>query len=418
MKKFSFVIAFALVFAAPAFAQIDSSTQPNRCGSDTAGRPVLKRRAPTTEVQPEPANVQVLIEQPCEETGVESIKEQPLMVEFEGLTAIPESDLRKYMRERRIARTVESISDGTAVVEAAIREIFIDYGYRRAQVSSRLELRDNQTILTLVISEGARFEISGIRFHGNRTFSEQMLAGKTKECLARYQRESDTVDVFRSEVFDYCLHSLADFERSQGYLQARFGEPRIQETGQTVEIIVESNEGVVYRLGNVEIEGADHVSEQQVRDLIDMRAGDIVNGEKLSKALYENLKAAYGEKGFIQYTAEIEPSFQKEGSALDGIVDFKITIDEGGRFKVRKISFRGDNLPEQELRQLLIMRNGEVYNQKLFEESIQRINALGSFNYVDKDKDVDFRTNEEERLLDLVITITKREPQVRSRSDP
>ena len=408
MKTFSFAIAFAVVLATPAFAQTDSSAQSDGCGENTPGRPVLKLRVPTTEAQPAPANVQASIKQPCEETGLESIREQPLMVEFEGLTAIPESELRKYMRERRIAQTVASISEGTAAAEAAIREIFIDYGYHGAQVSSRLNHRDNETILTFVISEGPRFEISNIRFQGNRAFSEQELATRTKECLGSFRRESDTVDIFRPEVFDYCLHNLANFERSQGYLQARLGEPRTQEIGEMLEIIVESNEGVVYRLGNLEIEGADHVSEQQVRDLIDMRAGDIVNGEKLSKALYENLKAAYGEKGFIQYTAEIEPEFHSQQGTAEGIADFKITIDEGRRFKIFRITFQGEDVPQNEVRGLLLVREGDVYNQRLFEESVRKINETGLFYPMDKDKDVDFSTTEEEGLVSLRIKLFRK----------
>jgi outer membrane protein assembly factor BamA len=407
MKKFSFAIAFALVFAAPAFAQTDSSTQPKPCGSDTVGRPLLKLRIPTTKRQPEPENVQVSDKKPCENTS-DSINEQPLMVEFEGLTAVPESDLRKYMRERRIAQTLDSISDGTAAAEAAIREIFVDHGYRHAQVSSRLDHRDNETTLTFVISEGPRFEISNIRFQGNRVFSEQVLTARTKECLVRYRREADTVDVFRPEVFDYCLHNLANFERSQGYLQARFGESRAQEIGEMLEISVESNEGVVYRLRNLEIEGADHVSEQQVRDLIDMRAGDVVNGEKLAKALYETLKAAYGEKGFIQYTAEIEPEFHSQQGTTDGIADFKITIDEGRRFKISRISFQGEDVPQNEVRGLLLVREGDVYNQRLFEESVRKINETGLFYPMDKDKDVDFSTTEEEGLVSLRIKLFRK----------
>ena len=253
----------------------------------------------------------------------------------------------------------------------------------------------------------SRLEIAEIRFEGNRLFDASLLTTRMKQCIVRLQKDDSTV--FRSEVFEYCLRLLADYERSQGYLQARFGEPKVHQVEQALVVTIESNEGILYRVGNLEIEGADHVPEAEIREMLGMNRGDIASGEKIAKTLYEDLKAIYGDKGFIQYTAEIEPTFRSEPGAAEGVVDFKITLDEGYRFKLRNISFKGDNLPESEVRQLLLVREGDVYNQKSFEESIRRINETGWFNHVDKDKDVDYRTNEEEKLVDVVIKLSRRD---------
>lgn len=250
-------------------------------------------------------------------------------------------------------------------------------------------------------------EIAEIRFEGNRLFAGTLLTARMKECIAGFQK--DDASIFRSEVFDYCLRGLANYERSQGYLQARFGEPKVQKVGQALVITVESNEGILYRIGNLKIEGAVHVPAANIREMLGMNRGDIASGEKIARTLYEDLKAVYGDKGFIQYTAEIEPTFRSQPGAAEGEVDFKITVDEGRQFTLRNISFKGDNLPESEVRQLLLVREGNVYNQKSFEESIRRINETGWFNRVDKDKDVDYRTNEEEDLVDVVIKLSRRD---------
>ena len=94
-------------------------------------------------------------------------------------------------------------------------------------------------------------------------------------------------------------------------------------------------------------------------------------------------------------------------------VNFKITVDEGKQFTLKNISFKGDNLPESEVRQLLLVREGDVYSQKSFEESIRRINETGWFNRVDKDKDVYYRTNAEENLVDVVIKLSRRDVTLR-----
>ncbi|MFY9619941.1 MAG: POTRA domain-containing protein [Pyrinomonadaceae bacterium] len=256
-----------------------------------------------------------------------------------------------------------------------------------------------------------RLQIAEIRFEGNRLFSGSLLTARIKQCIAGFQK--DEPSVYRSEVFEYCLNGLANYERSQGYLQARFGEPKLQEVGQALVVTIESTEGILYRVGNVTVEGADHVPEAEIREMLGMNRGDIASAEKIARTLFEDLKAVYGDKGFIQYTAEIDPAFRSEPGAAEGVVDFKIIVEEGDRFKLRKISFKGDNLPESEVRQLLLVREGDVYSQKSFEESIRRINETGWFNRVDKDKDVDYRTNEEEKLVDVVIKLSTRDVTLR-----
>lgn len=412
MKK-SFCLAVALLawFQPQAAAQTPSSVQVTPCPTEASvSRPSLKRRAPqpdaetTRQQQPSISN-----EQPCHTVLNNTGSEQtPVEIRLEGLITVSESDVRTRMRELRLIPKSFADADAIAKGEDGIKQIFFGYGFRRAQVSSRIEQRAQRpSELIFIISEGPRFRISEIRFEGNRVFPSQVLTANVSRCLAPFDEDSRyRVD---SDLIEYCLHRLTNFVRSQGYLRARFAEPKIQEVGEALEVTVPSNEGVLYRLGNLEIEGADHVAEQDIRKMIGIPRGDIANGEKISKTLYEELKAIYGEKGFIQYTAEIQPEFHNPPRVTDGIVDLKITIDEGRRFRIRKIAFKGGS-SENDLRQMLLLREGDVYNQKLFEESVNKMNETGSFNWVDKDKDVDYRTNDEEGLVDLVITVTRQRP--------
>ena len=69
-------------------------------------------------------------------------------------------------------------------------------------------------------------------------------------------------------------------------------------------------EGKVYRIGEMKIEGNSIFSEAWIRAVIGLNKGDIANGEKIGKALFENLKKYYGQQGFIEYTAEPSPTFK------------------------------------------------------------------------------------------------------------
>ena len=238
-------------------------------------------------------------------------------------------------------------------------------------------------------------------------------------------REQDILD--RAKL-DYDLHRVDNYMRSKGYLQARHGEPRIEGLGRrrtgfpilplpilsstddTLRITVPINEGRLYRLGDMKIEGNSIFSEQVIKAVIGLQKGDVANGEALSKALFENLKKAYGGQGFIQYTAEVTPTYKENPqNPEEGIADFVVTIDEGKQFTLRRLEFTGNTFTRDNvLRREVLINEGDIYNQNLFEYSIIRLNQLGYFNPIDKEKDADYRTNEEEALVDVTLKVAEK----------
>jgi outer membrane protein assembly factor BamA len=69
------------------------------------------------------------------------------------------------------------------------------------------------------------------------------------------------------------------------------------------------------------------------------------------------LKQVYGEHGYIQYTAEAHAlNSSQDPTSLKVVVDLEVTIDEGRRFKVGKIKFAGEQLPDSLESMMLIHR--------------------------------------------------------------
>jgi outer membrane protein insertion porin family len=60
------------------------------------------------------------------------------------------------------------------------------------------------------------------------------------------------------------------------------------------------------------------------------------------------------------------------------------------------------------LRREVLINEGDIYNQNYFEFSVTRLNQLGYFNPIDKDKDADFRTNEEEGQVDVTVKVQEK----------
>lgn len=249
--------------------------------------------------------------------------------------------------------------------------------------------------------------VIGIEFRGNRIFSDEQLLEQFRYTKALSRAKSSAFDfIYDSQRIDTDRRLATFFMRSHGYLTAIVGEPEAEATDQGIKLIMPVEEGALYRIGKLKVSGATVFSPEEVIRFLNVEPGGIANGKEIGDGLYERLRRAYGEKGHIQYTAEPTPTYRLPDGASEGIVDFKIDIDEGTRFRIRLIEFEGDAAAtEGLLRNTMLIQEGEVYNQTRFEESIERLNQLGLFEDIDKEKDVGFRTNDEERLLDITIKV-------------
>ncbi|HEU5459913.1 MAG TPA: outer membrane protein assembly factor BamA [Pyrinomonadaceae bacterium] len=362
------------------------------------------------------------------------VKELPIIrdLTFEGLSSVQESDVLKAFRERRVGVSKESIYDPVKVRVAmrTIKEMLSAAGHPNATVEERTEeVSATSLAITFDINEGDRVRVVDIQFEGNTVFSDGQLRGAMK-----YVKEAGLITRFKSsdildrEKLDVDLRLVDNYMRSKGYLQARHGEPRVEGVGRRrtgfpilplpflssvdegLRVTVPIVEGKVYRLGEFKVEGNSIFSEDQIKAVIGLNKGDIANGEKVSKGLFENLKKFYGQQGFIEYTAEPVPNFKDNPqNPNEGIVDFTVTIEEGKQFTLRRLEFVGNTFTRDNvLRREVLINEGDIYNDSYWEYSVVKLNQSGYFNPIDKDKDVDRRTNDEEATVDLALKVSER----------
>ena len=361
------------------------------------------------------------------------VRELPIIrdLQFEGLKSVPESDVLKAFRERRVGVSKESIYDPVKVRNAirVLKELLAEHGHPNATIEERRdEVSATSTAVTFVIDEGDRVRVVEIQFEGNTVFSDKSLRNSMK-----YVKEAGLItrfkgqDILHREKLEVDLRNVDNYMRSKGYLQARHGEPRVESVGprrtgfpilplpflssvdEGLRVTVPIVEGKIYRIGEMKIEGNSIFSEDQIRSVIGLNKGDMANAEKISKGLFENLKKIYGSQGFIEYTAEPVPTFKDNPQTNEGIVDFTITIVEGKQFTLRRLEFSGNTFTRDSvLRREVLINEGDIYNQGYWEYSVIKLNQSGYFEPIDKDKDADFRTSEEEATVDINLKVTER----------
>ncbi|HEY9282034.1 MAG TPA: outer membrane protein assembly factor BamA [Pyrinomonadaceae bacterium] len=362
------------------------------------------------------------------------VKELPIIrdLQFEGLSSVTESDVLRTFRERRVGIQKENVSDPVKLQAGVrvIKELLSARGYPEATVEIRREeVSATSEAITYVVDENERVRVVDIQFTGNEHFSDGELRGAMK-----YVKEAGFIsrfkgqDILDPEKLEADLKgNVANYMRGKGYLQARTGDPVIEglgprrtgfplplpllsSTDEALRISVPIIEGRLYRLGDVKIEGNSIFSEQVIRQVIGLNKGDVASGERIYKSLFEELKKLYGRAGFIQYEADPEPTYKDSpANPREGVVDYTITINEGRQFTLRRLEFAGNTFTRDNvLRREFILNEGDIYNQDYVEYSVLRLNQLGFFDPVDKDKDVDFRQNEEEGLVDVTVKVAER----------
>lgn len=249
-----------------------------------------------------------------------------------------------------------------------------------------------------------------VEFEGNKIFSSDTLLKKLNFCLAKY---SDSEDKYDARLFEYCLQKdVRGFLQSQGYISAKISEPKIQKNAENLTASVSIEEGTLYRLGNVNIQGTKIFASEQLIEKLNLKTGDIADGQELRQWLFERVKKLYEDSGYIQSDFDLEPTYKPVAEkSNEGAVDLEVTIYEGQRFIIGRIEFVGNGqTSDQVLRNALLIKEDEPFSQQRFAESVEKLNGLGLFEWIDKDRDVELRTDEESSLLKIKIRVKERKP--------
>jgi outer membrane protein insertion porin family len=362
------------------------------------------------------------------------VKELPIIrdLQFKGAKALQESDILKEFREKRVGISKEAVYNPVNVQKASrvIRELLASKGYPNAKVEvTEEEVSATSTAITFNVDQGNRSRIIEIDFEGNEVFKDSELRGAME-----YVKEAGLISRFKGQdildlrKLEYDLQkNVGEYMRSKGYFRAQIGEPKIEGLGykrtgffiplplltskdDTLKIIVPITEGKVYRVGELKVEGNSIFSEQQILSYVGLQKGEIADGKRLRNALYEDLKKIYGAQGFVLYDAELEPDYKDNpANPKEGIIDVKITIDEGKQFRLRRLEFTGNTFTrDRVLRREMLVNEGDIYNQIGLERSVLRLNQTGYFDPIDKDKDVEIRTDEENGDVDLVLKVKEK----------
>src|ERR1700687_4102472 len=358
------------------------------------------------------------------------VKEKPTIrtIDYVGLSSVSNSDVLDRFKQDKVGLVVESQYDPTRLkkAEVSIKNLLSEHGRQFATIRSEVRQIPPASVgLTFVVKEGPKVKVGKIKFVGNNHIRSRILRAAMKNLKPIGVPHSIFLENLFAKTYD-ATKLEEDTERvraeyqNRGYFKVLVSDPKTQihdtghkgfhipllqsGPGKAVDITMPIEEGDQYRLGKITFKNNKAISNNAaLRSLFPLKDGDIFSREKVAKGI-EALRKAYGEYGYINYTGVPSTTFDDEKK----IANLEIDIDEGKQFYVRRIEFVGNTTTRDKvIRRELALEEGGVYNSRLWELSLLRLNQLSYFDQLKPDDPnvTDKKLDEKNGQVDLTLKV-------------
>ncbi len=372
------------------------------------------------------------------------VTERPIIrrIEYKGNKSVSESDILDRFKDRKVGLSIESQFDPTKIkkAEVVLKELLAEHGRQFATVKPTYERLPgtNAVKLTFNIDEGPKVKVGNITFTGNTAFSRRQ--------LIRTMRNSKPYMIPLGPVPPYYIAVLSKtFDRPKldedmeigvrglyqdnGYFKVIIKDPIIQNQtvkegyipgkiplvgiheGRQVNITIPIEEGEKYHMGTLHVRNANpdeglFFKTEYLEQIFPMKKGDLFSVAKVRKAI-EDYTKLYGNFGFIDFTAVPDTEVHDDTKTID----LTFAFDQQKQFFVRRIEFSGNTgTRDKVIRRELLLNEGDMFRNNLWELSLLRLNQLDYFEQV-KPENADIKRNVKQGTVDILLKLKEKGKQ-------
>ena len=369
------------------------------------------------------------------------LKERPIIrrIEYKGNKSITESDILDAFKQKKVGLSVESQFDPTKIkrAEVVIKELLAEHGRQFATVKPTYEriAATNAVKLVFNIDEGPKVKVGTITITGNKAFSSRKIIRTMRHDRPYGVPLGITYIPVMAKTFDRpkldedLEVGVRGLYQDHGYFKVvvdvkdlktvdlnRAGVPVPvpgigSKHGKATNIVVSIEEGEQYRMGKLVFRSSDPdqgliFKPDILARVFPLRPGDIFDADKIRKSL-DNYRKLYGEYGYIDFTAE--PEFDVHDDTK--VVNLTLQFDQQKQFFVRRIEFSGNTTTRDKvIRRELLLDEGQVFNNRLWELSLLRLNQLGYFETI-KPENAELKRNVKAGTVDIRLKVKEKGKQ-------
>ena len=383
-------------------------------------------------------------DKPNQKIVVFYVTERPIVrrIEYKGNKSVSESDILDRFKDRKVGLSIESQFDPTRIkkAEVVLKELLAEHGRQYAVVKPTFERLPgtNAVKLTFNINEGPKVKVGKILFTGNTAFPSRK--------IIRTMRNSKPYGVPLGPVPPYFIPVLAKtFDRPKldedmeigirglyqdnGYFKVLVKDPIIENAtvkegylpkgvpligvheGRATNITIPIEEGERYRMGTLHVRNANpdeglFFKTAYLESVFPIKKGEIFSVAKVRKAI-EDYTKLYGNFGFIDFTAV--PDTEVDDATKT--INLTFAFDQQKQFFVRRIDFSGNTgTRDKVIRRELLLNEGDMFRNNLWELSLLRLNQLDYFEAV-KPENAEIKRNVKQGTVDILLKLKEKGKQ-------
>jgi outer membrane protein insertion porin family len=352
-------------------------------------------------------------------------------IKYDGMKSITQSEILDRFKERKVGLSVESQYDPNKIQRArnVLQEYLAERGRQFATVDPEIrQVPPSSLELTFKVNEGPKVKVHEITFDGNNIYSDLLL----KRAMKNLHGIGIPYSIYAEDLFSKTYDStkleedqqrIEEFYKDHGYFAAHTTGAKVEVVdtgaghfriplifsgakGKGANIHISIEEGRLYHLNNINFVGVKlfRTPETLMRPVFQMSSGDVFSTSKLRKG-FEELRKLYGNFGYIDFVAEpnIEPVPNTDK------VDLTLNFDEGKQFFVRRIDFSGNTTTRDKIiRREILVDEGDIYNTKLMDVSLLRLNQLGYFDVLKSEDALDIKRDTKTDTVDITLKVKER----------
>jgi len=364
------------------------------------------------------------------------VTERPVVrtIKYEGAKSVTVSEILDRFKERKVGLSVESQYDPAKVQRAAVvlKELLGERGRQFAKVEPDVRRIPPSSLEVIFnVDEGPKVKVGRINIVGNHVFSKKEVVRAMKNSHPIGIPHSIFFENMFAKTFDKSKleedeERVRDAYQQKGYYMAKAFDPTVtlrdtggsvsghhfwllkpNKPGKAADIQMTVEEGALYRLHQVNYVGVKlfRTPELLTRSFFNMDIGDAFSTAKLRKGL-ENMRKAYGDFGYIDFVPEpeIEPT-----PGVPNQLDLTLTADEGKQFFIRRIDFVGNTTTRDKvIRRELLLNEGDLFSQRLWDASILRLNQLGYFEVLKENEAYTLNRNPQSNTVDVTLKVKEK----------
>ena len=369
------------------------------------------------------------------------VQERPIIrrIEYKGNKSITESDILDAFKQKKVGLSVESQFDPTKIkrAEVVLKELLAAHGRQFATVKPTYERisATNSVKIVFNITEGPKVKVGKIVIVGNKAFSSRKIIRTMRHDRPISIPLQFTYIPLMSKTFDrpkldedlevgvrglYQDHGyfkvIVDVKELKTVDVNRAGIPGPwpgigAKHGKATDITISIDEGQQYRMGKLTFRSADPdqgmiFKPELLQRVFPLKEGDLFSADKIRKSL-DTYRKLYGEYGYIDFTAE--PHFDVNDAKK--VVDMALVFDQQKQFFVRRIEFSGNTTTRDKvIRRELLLDEGQIFNNRMWEMSLLRLNQLGYFDTIKPDN-AELKRNVKAGTVDIKLKVKEKGKQ-------